>query len=50
LEGALVRLSEVMKLMIKAQRALLRNDKQEAREIVKYAETILHGVVDLPLR
>lgn len=50
LKVALVRLSEVMDLMIKAQRALLRSDKREARRIIKDAETILHGVVDLPLR
>lgn len=49
LDTTLVQLSDVMALMIAAQRAVLRNDREEARMLVTDAVSILNGMKSLPL-
>jgi hypothetical protein len=49
LQDALVKLSDVMLLMIEAQRALLRGDRGEATEKAANAVLILNGLKALSL-
>jgi hypothetical protein len=49
LRDAFVKLSDVMALMIEAQRALLRGDNEEARDKAADAVLILNGVRALSL-
>ena len=49
LQHAFVKLSDVMSLMIEAQRALLRGDNEAAKEKAASAVLILNGVKALSL-